>query len=164
MRRIGIDLGCIKNFMSHRNSVEIVENFWRDVWQAENPQAVDQYVAEDFVITSGGIEVRSRGEFKRWIAAFLSRINDFEFHIVETFQNEAGDRVAARWRVTGKNNGFAGTEPDQKPIDLCGTAIWEVDNEGKLVHNWVERNSHEVYRSLIGDSLYFEAGLSGGKV
>ena len=135
--------------MSHRNSVEIVENFWRDVWQAKNPEAADQYVIEDFVITSGGVEIRSREEFKRWIAAFLSRINDFQFHIIETFQNESGDRVASRWRVTGKNNGFGGTEADQKPIDMCGTAIWQVDENGKLLHNWVERNSHEVYRSLV---------------
>jgi hypothetical protein len=135
--------------MSRQNAVEIVESFWRDVWQAKNPEAVDRYVAEDFVITSGGVEIRSRAEFKKWVAVFLSKINDFQFHIIESFQNAEGNRVASRWRVTGKNNGFAGTEPDQQPIDLIGTAVWQVGEDGRLLHNWVERNSLEVYRRLI---------------
>ena len=33
---------------------------------------------------------------------------DFQFEVVETFQNEDGSRVASRWRVTGKNNGVLG--------------------------------------------------------
>jgi hypothetical protein len=135
--------------MSRQNAVEIVESFWRDVWQAKNPEAVDRYVAEDFVITSGGVEISSRAEFKKWVAVFLSKINDFQFHIIESFQNAEGNRVASRWRVTGKNNGFAGTEPDQQPIDLIGTAVWQVGEDGRLLHNWVERNSLEVYRRLI---------------
>jgi steroid delta-isomerase-like uncharacterized protein len=135
--------------MAKENSVQIVERFWREVWQARNPDAIDQLVAEDFVITSGDVEIRSRAAFKAWVAAFLSKINDFEFHIVETFQNEAGDRVASRWRVTGKNNGCLDTEPCQSPIEMSGTAIWEVRPDGLLQHNWVERNSHEVYRRLV---------------
>ncbi len=136
--------------MDGQKSVEIVESFWREVWQAKNPEVVDKFVVEDFVITSGGKEIRSRAEFKKWVAGFLTKVNDFEFHIVESFQNEKGDRVASRWRVTGKNNGFADTEPCQSPIEMTGTAIWQVDEDGKLLHNWVERNAFEVYRGLTG--------------
>src|SRR5690349_19488054 len=39
--------------MGKRNSVEKVANFWRQVWQSRNPDAVDDLVAEDFAITSG---------------------------------------------------------------------------------------------------------------
>ncbi len=84
--------------MNGQKSVEIVESLWREVWQAKNPEAVDKFVAEDFVITSGGKEIRSRAEFKKWVPGFLTKINDFEFHIVESFKNEKGDRVASRWR------------------------------------------------------------------
>lgn len=136
--------------MARRNSVEIVEKFWREVWQARNPDAVDAFVVDDFTITSGGVDIHSRAEFKHWITAFLSKINDFEFHIVETFQNESGDRVASRWRFTGKNNGLLDTEPCQSPIEMCGTAVWQVREDGLLQHNWVERNSHEVFRRLVG--------------
>jgi hypothetical protein len=38
-----------------QDSVEIVERFFREVWAApQNPDVIDQMVAEDFVITSGG--------------------------------------------------------------------------------------------------------------
>lgn len=134
--------------MTKRDSIEIVENFWREVWSSKNPDAVDQLVAEDFAITSGGVEIRTREAFKRWVAAFLASINDFEFKVLETFQNEAGDRVASRWRVTGKNNGFMGMEPCQTPFEMTGTAILHVREDGLLQHNWVERSALEVHRQL----------------
>jgi hypothetical protein len=132
----------------HPKAVNIVENFWREVWMAKNPEAVDQLVAEDFVITSGGVDICSRAAFKRWIAAFLEKIDDFQFQVIETFQNPEGTRVASRWKVTGRNNGFAGTSPCKSPIELVGTAVWEIRPDGLLQHNWVDRNSFEVYQQL----------------
>lgn len=133
--------------MAQQNSVEIVERFWREVWQSQNPDAVDGLIAEDFAITSGGVEI-SREAFKDWVAAFLSSIDDFKFQVIETFQNEVGDRVVSRWRVTGRNNGFMGSEPCQSPINMTGTAVWHVREDGLLQHNWVERSALEVHRSL----------------
>lgn len=133
-----------------RNSIAIVEKFWRQVWQARNPDAIDDLVAEDFTITSGGVEIRSRARFKDWVAAFLASINDFDFQVVETFQNGAGDRVVSRWVVTGKNNGFMGSAPCQSPIRMTGTAVLHVRDDGLLQHNWVERSALEVHRSLAG--------------
>jgi hypothetical protein len=52
------------------NSVKIVEEFWERVWKARNPAAIDDFVIEDFVITTGGVDVVSRTKFKEWAAAF----------------------------------------------------------------------------------------------
>jgi ketosteroid isomerase-like protein len=134
--------------MPTQNSVEIVNRFWREVWQARDPSAVDRLVADDFVLTSGGVELRSKAAFKQWVADFLAKIDGFDFHVVETFQSESGHRVASRWRITGRNNGFAGTQPCGSPIEMCGTAVWQVSEDGLLQHNWVERNALEVFRSL----------------
>lgn len=136
--------------MAKRNSVEIVENFWRQVWQSKDPDAVNRLVAEDFVITSGGVETRSRETFKQWVAAFLASIDDFEFSVVEIFQNETGDRVVSRWLVTGTNNGFMGSAACGSSIHMTGTAVMHVREDGLLQHNWVERNALEVHRSLAG--------------
>jgi hypothetical protein len=38
--------------------------------------------------------------------------------------------------------------PDGKPIELTGSAIWEI-RDNKLAHNWVERSVREVYQQLI---------------
>lgn len=134
--------------MAQRNSVEIVEAFWKEVWQNQNPDAVDRFVSEDFVLTSGDQNVRSRAVFKTWVRQFLARVHDFRFHIVETFQNRDGSRVASRWRVTGRNNGMMGTKPNGAPFEMSGTAIWEVGEDGLLRHNWVERNAFEVYGAI----------------
>ncbi|MGH6880845.1 ester cyclase [Hypericibacter sp.] len=134
--------------MTKRNSVAVVESFWADVWQACNPEAVDGYVTEDFVITTGGQEVVSRAAFKAWVAGFQQKIAGLEFDIIESFQNEDGSRVASRWRIRGRNNGFLGTPPDQQPIEFTGTAIWAVREDGKLLHNWVERSAWEQYQAL----------------
>jgi hypothetical protein len=134
--------------MSKLDSVKIVEDFWAAVWKARDPEAVDRFVVDDFVITTGGVDVVSRERFKEWVGQFLEKISDFQFESVETFQNEDGSRVASRWRVTGKNNGLFGTEPDQQPIAFTGTAVWAVREDGKLLHNWVERGSWELFQRL----------------
>lgn len=135
--------------MAERDSVAIVERFWAEVWkQPQNPGAIDDLVAADFVITSGGHDIVSREAFKAWVIDFQSKILDMKFESLETFQNADGSRVASRWRLTGRNNGFMGTEPDGAPIEMVGTAVWEVGEDGLLRHNWVDRNALEVHRTL----------------
>jgi hypothetical protein len=138
------------------NSVKIVEQFWERVWKARNPAATDDFVTEDFVITTGGVDVVSRTKFMEWAAAFMAKIDDLQFEVIETFQNDDGSRVASRWRIAGKNNGILGTPADQQPISFTGTAVWAVREDGKLGHNWVERSSLELFqqprnsRSAVG--------------
>lgn len=134
--------------MGTLNAVQIVEDFFHDVWQQQDIEAADRYVVEDFIITSDSTDIVSRQEFKRWIAGFLQRIDDFNFEVIESFQNEQGTRVASRWRVTGKNNGILGSVPDRQPISFTGTAIWELNAEGKLLHNWVERSTWALAQTL----------------
>ncbi|MCO6416509.1 ester cyclase [Siccirubricoccus sp. KC 17139] len=135
--------------MTQLDSVAIVENFWREVWQQpQNPDAIDRLVHEEFVITSGGREIIGREPFKAWVNEFLAKVHGFQFHIVETFQNHDGSRVASRWRVTGRNNGLMGTQPNGVPFEMTGTAVWEVGPDGLLRHNWVERNAFEVHGAI----------------
>jgi SnoaL-like polyketide cyclase. len=136
--------------MTGNKAVEIVESFWREVWQAKDPQAATRFVAEDFVITSGGVDIVGREAFIEWIDAFLAKIEDFEFASIETFQNAQGTRVASRWKLAGKNNGFIGGRSCNRSFEMLGTAVWEVRPDGLLAHNWVERNALEVHRDMIG--------------
>jgi len=135
--------------MEQPNSVAIVENFWREVWQQpQDPDAIDRFVHENVVITSGGRDIVGREPFKAWVRDFLSKVHNFEFHVVETFQNHDGSRVASRWRVTGRNNGMMGTRSNGAFFEMTGTAVWEVGADGLLRHNWVERNAFEVHGTI----------------
>ena len=141
------ELGVETN-LPQLDAVKIVESFWADVWVARNPDAIDRYVVEDFVLTSGGVDIRTRDAFKQWARGFLSKILDLEFETIESFQNADGSRVASRWRVRGRNNGMFGLPSDGRPIAFTGTAVWAVRADGKLLHNWVERSAWELYKRL----------------
>jgi ketosteroid isomerase-like protein len=47
--------------MNKQDAVKIVEAFWAAVWQGKDFDAIDRFCVEDFVITSGGVDVVSRG-------------------------------------------------------------------------------------------------------
>ncbi|MGJ5819574.1 ester cyclase [Paludibaculum fermentans] len=130
------------------DSVKIVDQFWTAVWKSRNPDAIADFVVDDVIITTGGVAIQGRDKFIAWAWDFLSRINDLQFEVLETFQNQDGSRVASLWRLTGRNNGMMGTPPDQQPISLTGTAIWSVREDGKLLHNRVERSAWETFVSL----------------
>jgi hypothetical protein len=107
-------------------------------------------VVDDFVIVTGGVEITGRDAFKTWIAGFLESLSDLHLEVAESFQNEDGSRVTSRWVLTGRNNGILGTTPDQQDVSMTGTAVWAVREDGKLMCNWVERASYELYRRLTG--------------
>lgn len=130
------------------NSIDIVNDFWTQVWKSRNPDAIADFVTEDVVITTGGVEIKGRDTFIAWAWEFLSKIDDLNFEVLEMFQNEDGSRVATMWCLTGKNNGIMGTAPDQQPIKMTGNAVWSVREDGKLLHNRVERAAWETYLEL----------------
>ena len=130
------------------NSVSIVERFWHHVWKDRRPEAIADFVVDDVVLTTGGVDIRGKDNFIAWARDFLGKINDFHFEVIETFQNQDGSRVASLWRVTGRNNGMMGTDANQKPISLTGTAIWSVREDGKLLQNRVERAAWEAYLQI----------------
>jgi|SRR6476620_9570686 len=130
-------------------STEIVSAFWDEVWNAHDPDAIDRFVVDDVVIVSGGQEIHGKENLKNWIREFLQKVNDLHLDVLETFQSEDGSRVTSRWVLTGKNNDIVGTEPDQQPIAMTGTAVWAVRDDGKLLRNWVEQASFELYQRLL---------------
>jgi steroid delta-isomerase-like uncharacterized protein len=130
------------------DSVDVVHAFWDEVWNAHDPAAVDRFVVDDFVIVTGGEAVTGRENFKRWIASFLEKIDDLHLEVIESFQNADGSRVASRWVLTGKNNGFARRAPDQQAIEMTGTAVWAVREDRKLLSNHVERAALEQFQRL----------------
>ena len=76
--------------MTPEASIALVESFWRDVWAACNPAAIDRFVTEDFIITSAGVDVSGPEEFKTWVAGFQSKIADLKIESIETFANPDG--------------------------------------------------------------------------
>lgn len=126
-----------------------VLHFWNNVWSYPyNLDLIDELMVEDFMITSAGMEIKGREQFKQWVAGFLKTIHESNLETLDIFESKDGTRVVSRWRLTGFHNGMFGLEPNHKPIDMTGIAIWEIRNN-KLAHNRVERNAWEVYQRLV---------------
>ena len=58
------------------------------------------------------------------------------------------DRELDRLVVFENSHRTPGLDPDQRPIEFTGTAVWAVREDGKLLHNWVERSARELYQTL----------------
>ena len=130
------------------NSVDIVHAFWEQVWNAHDPGPSTDSWSTTSSSSPAAKSISGRENFKKWIEGFLAKINDLHLEVLESFQNADGSRVASRWLLTGKNNGFAGTAPDQQDIEMTGTAVWAVREDGKLLSNHVERAALEQLQRL----------------
>ena len=128
--------------------IDKVLYFWNNVWSAPyNLDLIDELMVEDFIITSGGKDIKGRDNFKQWVAGFLQTIDQANLETIEIFESKDGTRVVSRWKLTGLHNGMLGLPANKRPMELTGTAVWEI-RDNKLAHNWVERNSWELYQYL----------------
>jgi steroid delta-isomerase-like uncharacterized protein len=126
---------------------KLVAELWKHVYNLpQDLDAIDRVCSEDVILTSSGTDIKGRVEFKRWAAAFSSKIKGIKLVNNEMFTSADGTRVVSRWTVTGTNGGMFGTPADGKPVKFTGIAIWEV-RDGKLAHNWVERSAWELLQS-----------------
>jgi hypothetical protein len=43
-------------------------------------------VVDDFVITTGGVDVVSQIKFEQWAFSFIANVNDLQFQVIETLR------------------------------------------------------------------------------
>jgi predicted ester cyclase len=139
----------LKQQLADLTPMEKVLHFWNNVWSPPyDLDRIDELMVEDFIITNAGKDITGRENFKAWVAAFQQTVTNGRLENLEIFESKDGTRVVSRWKFTGNHNGMFGLEPNNKPIELTGTAIWEI-RDNKLAHNWVERSAYEVYQQVL---------------
>ncbi|OYW73697.1 MAG: hypothetical protein B7Z37_20555 [Verrucomicrobia bacterium 12-59-8] len=129
-------------------AVALLKRFWLRVWNPPHDlSAVDEFVAEDFILTNPSGDTVGRDAFKAWLREFQTKLGDARLMPMETFASADGTRAVSRWQATGINHGVLGTPDDGQSVEFSGIAIWEI-RDGKLTHNWVERSAWELHRKL----------------
>lgn len=123
-----------------------VLDFWQRVWNQGRIEEIDDFMTVDFVIHSAGTDIGPRTAFKAWVAQFQARIDGLVFDVDEIFSG--GDKVASRWRITGRNRGFMDTPDNGKPLAFTGLTISYVDDDGRIREKWVERSAWELYPTI----------------
>lgn len=136
---------------SKETNKALVARFFTEVW---NPpfrmETIDELVADDFIITTDGKDLRGRDNFKKWVAGLGSQVNELKVEIEEMFAADDGQKVVTRMVSSGYNNGIFGTNPDGAPVEFSVISIIEV-KDGKIIHNWVEKSAFELYHRLTAE-------------
>lgn len=123
---------------------------WRGT--ANDLNAIDELMTEDYQIHSAGLSISGRQAFKEWVRRFQEVLLEAKNDILDVFANSAGDKVVARWHCTGRNNGIFGLPPNGRPVAFSGIAIWRV-RDGRLAECWIERAALEAYRALSAPAV-----------
>ncbi|GHC40364.1 hypothetical protein GCM10007100_01010 [Roseibacillus persicicus] len=127
----------------------VMRTFWGEVWNPPyNVDLIDSLAAEDFEIISAGKSVQGRDAFKSWVRDFQGKINALRFEIDDLIVSD--HKVVTRWTCSGRNNGFFGTEPDQRHMEFTGITITEV-KDGRMTQKFVERSAWELSKALLAE-------------
>ena len=120
-------------------ATRLARDFLARVWgPGHDVAAIDELMAPDYVIHSGGKTIRGRDVFKAWVVEFHRQMPEAIDEVLDVFASPSGDRVVARWVNRGLNNGVFGLPPDGRPIEFHGISVWRV-RDGRLAECWVER-------------------------
>ncbi|HEX5871811.1 MAG TPA: nuclear transport factor 2 family protein [Longimicrobium sp.] len=133
---------------AERLAIEFLTRVWGP---AHDLDAIDELMAEDYVIHSAGSSIRGRDAFKAWVGTFQTVLEGARNEILEVFADASGERVVSRWLCTGRNNGIFGLPADGRDVAFTGIAIWRV-HDGRLAECWAERAALEAWRALTSDA------------
>ncbi|QCX81760.1 SnoaL-like polyketide cyclase [Streptomyces sp. YIM 121038] len=126
-------------------SEQTVAHAFAALMNGHDPDAVDGFVAEDYVNHNPYVEdgrEANRAFWGRWFAAFPDTRVTLEDVLVD------GDRVAGRFTYRATHLGsLLGEEPTGRPVEMRSLDIWRVQ-DGMAVEHWDELNTLEFFTQL----------------
>jgi steroid delta-isomerase-like uncharacterized protein len=123
-----------------------MRRFFEDVYNKGNPSALDELAAPDFVSHDRGNPTHDRDGVKQIVSAIRGAFPDVHFTADDVLAE--GDRVAARFTMTGTHRGdFMGVPATGKPIVVTGIDIVRF-SDGKAVEHWHEWSGMELLQQL----------------
>ncbi|WP_076430108.1 ester cyclase [Haladaptatus litoreus] len=114
---------------------EIVRQFVEQAFNNGNLDAVDEYVAEDFVRHDPAAEdVRGRDGYKNFVEMNRTAFPDYH-ETIESIVDE-DDTVMYRWTMHGTQEGeIMGVEPTGNEVDITGMVEMRLE-DGKITEMW----------------------------
>src|SRR5205809_8141382 len=110
---------------------QLIQRFITEVLNRQNPAAMDELVAEDFVeqVPFPGQGLGREG-LRQTLAAFFAAFPDMRWQTHE--QIAEGDTVVTRFSFTGTHRGeFLGVPPSGRPVDVWGVVIDKI-RDGRM--------------------------------
>jgi steroid delta-isomerase-like uncharacterized protein len=135
---------------------QLIRRWFDEVWNRKTESAIDEMLTEDCVaygLPDPDAVVRGPDEFKQFHRGFCGAFPDLQIGVEDVIAS--GDRVAARWRMTGTHlGGNLGFPPTAKSVTLEGVSI-AVIKDGKLKEGWNMMDMGRFFEALRGDGARF---------
>lgn len=127
--------------MSTETNKAIIARMIEQVWNEGRTDLAEEFFAEDYVQHIVGQPAQAGYEVVQQAAA-SSRTAFPDFQLSIDDQVAEGDRVAARWTMTGTHEGeFYGIPATGKQVGHSGTTFYRLEN-GRIAEVW-----------LLGDTM-----------
>ncbi len=115
---------------------DLSRRIFEEVWNAKNPDAADQLIADDYVHhdpQSPPVPTGVQG-YKGFVRYYLNAFPDLRFDVLETVVN--GDTASTRWTVTGTHSGdLEGLPRTGRRISVEGMSLAHYKN-GRIAESW----------------------------
>lgn len=116
---------------------EVLERFNEAIYNAHRPEAIDEFVAEDFGHHAPIPTPQGRDGFHQFMAGFWEAFPDATSTVEDIVAD--GDRAAVRYTMRATHRGeFMGAAPTGNPIEVAGISIYRVSAEGRVTDEWAQ--------------------------
>lgn len=123
--------------MSLDENKDIIRRYAAEVWNSGNAEAIDTFIAADYVRHDAGIPMQIRGPdgIRQLFAVYRTGFPDINFSA--DLMMAEGDKVAVVWQMTGTHKGeLMGIPATGKPVAIKATEIYRLAG-GKIAEQWV---------------------------
>jgi len=132
---------------STQRHTETVAHAFADLMNGHDPDAVDGFIAEDYVNHNYFVEdgrEANRAFWTVWFAAFPDTVVALDDVLVD------GDRVVGRFTYRATFQGpFMGLPPTGRPVEMHSIDIWRVV-DGMAVEHWAQLDGQAFFAQLTG--------------
>jgi len=123
--------------MTLEENKSIIRRYAEQVWNSGNAEAIDTFIADNYVRHDAGIPMQIRGPegIRQLFTVFRTGFPDINFSA--DLMMADGDMVAVVWQMTGTHKGeLMGIPATGKPVAIKATEIYRIA-DGKIAEQWV---------------------------
>ena len=139
---------AVKEETSTEENEALVGRYFNEVMNEGKLNVVEEIVTDNFAFRIPTLPepVRGTDGLKGFVTGLRTGFPDIQFTVER--QIAEGDKVAARWFITGTHKGeFLGIPPTGNHVEDQGVDIFRIDN-GKILEIWVNENDLGLMQQL----------------
>lgn len=122
--------------MTAQENIDLVEQFIDDVWNNQNAENADQYLADDYVEHNPMGDFEGIDGFHNFLEMTLEAFPDNQINVKETTGN--GQMVAFHYTIQGTHTGNLGPlEPTNEKMKMDACYICRMEN-GEIAEAWYQ--------------------------